>query len=332
MGFGQSVLGMGIFEAAQLGLGSRGFGALMGRRAMNQYKDVFAEYDTATAERKAQIEKLYTDLTGRVLDSPGGIRALSQSLARDSGGYYGGDSAGMRYNAAMSRSDVAYRQLPGLADRASEGITQGFDTRTQYGQTGANAINTGYQNRYGTSMAMLEGLGNQERQDIGQQYDAYGAGVSQDLTSRGLGGTTVRGSMLAGNERERRDALGRMDERLRRERIGLHTGLTGDTLAARQYGLTQQLGLRGEALGAQQDARNFGMDTRFNAYGARADIARGGLDYRDQSYAQYLANRQAYGMMPHDTDIQTTRDQAQFLADIQTMPPQMPQFPNLYGG
>ena len=88
----------------------------------------------------------------------------------------------------------------------------------------------GYRKRYNEALAELEGMGSQEKADITSRWNAESSKGQQDLTSRGLTGTTVLPTMKGMYEREKGSSLGRLDERLRREKIGLMTGLSGDTL------------------------------------------------------------------------------------------------------
>jgi len=112
---------------------------------------------------------------------------------------------------------------------------------------------SGYQQRYNTAMQMLEGMGEQERRDIMRQYDTLARQNAQQLVSRGLGSTILMAGSKTATERERRGALGRLDERLRQQRLGTHAALSGDTLAA-QGRWTSALAnlantLRGETVG-----------------------------------------------------------------------------------
>lgn len=89
---------------------------------------------------------------------------------------------------------------------------------------------SGYQNRYERNMNYLEGAGQQEAKDINQSYDNQGDKINQDLVSRGLRGSTIAENMAMGNNRERMNDQGRLQERLRQQRIATDAGLSGDQL------------------------------------------------------------------------------------------------------
>ena len=100
------------------------------------------------------------------------------------------------------------------------------------GQEGFGQLTQGYQDRYKRGMSMLEGMGNQERRDINTNYDNLGAQTHDYGVGRGLSGTTVMPGLQRGVARGRSDALGRLDETLRQQQIGLDTQLSGDYLGA----------------------------------------------------------------------------------------------------
>lgn len=91
-------------------------------------------------------------------------------------------------------------------------------------------ILAGMQNRYERNMNALRGAGQQEARDINTNYDRQAAARRQSLIARGLGDSTVSDTMQMGNERERTDAQGRLQERLRQQQISLDAQLSGDVL------------------------------------------------------------------------------------------------------
>lgn len=145
--------------------------------------------------------------------------------------------------------------------------------------TAMNPIVQGYADRYRRIMGQLEGMGKQERQDIRTQYDALRGTIQQNLIDRGLGGTTVVDSMRAGNERERRDALGRLDERLREQQANWDASLSADELAARSGVASGRLGLAQSRTtgyeGLDQSLSGQLLDARTNMGAGRNDFALG---------------------------------------------------------
>lgn len=104
--------------------------------------------------------------------------------------------------------------------------------------------------RYGRGMETLEGMGAQERADIGQAYKELGAGQMQDMYGRGLRGSSVAATMGMGLQREETAEMGRLDERLREQRLGWEAGLSGDVINAQQMLDAQRVQARA---GLQQD-------------------------------------------------------------------------------
>ncbi|MFH1724307.1 MAG: hypothetical protein ABII00_06760 [Elusimicrobiota bacterium] len=87
-----------------------------------------------------------------------------------------------------------------------------------------------YGDMYKRVMANLQGLGEQERKNIGQRFTERTSDSMQDLVSRGLRGTTIAPSVKQGLAREQEGVLAQLAETLRREQIGYDTGLTGQKL------------------------------------------------------------------------------------------------------
>lgn len=78
------------------------------------------------------------------------------------------------------------------------------------------------------SMDTINSLGDQERKDITERFDNLKTTQTQDMISRGLRGTTIAPTVEQGAEREKTSSLGRLEERLRRERLGTDINLTQD--------------------------------------------------------------------------------------------------------
>lgn len=152
---------------------------------------------------------------------------------------------------------------------------------------------SGYAQRYQRGMANLEGMGNQARKNINEQFDVNASNIGQSLASRGLGNTTIRQGMLTGNERERARATGELDESLRAQRLNTDASLSGDILTARQNienqraaaaegALNTYTGLEGNIFGGRMNllgnveganlsadlagaARNYGLENQYGA-------------------------------------------------------------------
>lgn len=147
------------------------------------------------------------------------------------------DYAGGRRDAVMGLLERGYGDVQSrLGDRTRDTMGMLASRSDQALRGYANAFQDSYgqlQRRYERGMANLEGAGEQERRDIDTAYGAQAGQIASDLASRGLGNTTVRQSLLQGNLREKTDAQGRLNERLRQERLATDAALSGDVAAAK---------------------------------------------------------------------------------------------------
>jgi hypothetical protein len=91
-------------------------------------------------------------------------------------------------------------------------------------------IRSGYDRRYSDVMGQLEGMGAQEASDIRQAWWDRGTQTQADLQARGLAGTTIAPTMAAGNTRQMNADQARLQERLRRERLGHMGGMQKEKL------------------------------------------------------------------------------------------------------
>jgi hypothetical protein len=73
--------------------------------------------------------------------------------------------------------------------------------------------------------AQFAGLGDQAKKDIFQTYGNLEASGTQSLVSAGLAGTTARGALQSKVSRGRTQALGTLNEQLRREQIGAESDI-----------------------------------------------------------------------------------------------------------
>jgi len=93
-----------------------------------------------------------------------------------------------------------------------------------------------YRDLYGRSMSGLDRRSNQGAADINAAFANEGARTMQDLTSRGLSGSTVLPSMRAGLTQRRIAAINRLRDSVLDRRINLDSALTGNiarTMASR---------------------------------------------------------------------------------------------------
>ena len=141
-------------------------------------------------------------------------------------------------NAVARNLSNAYGDLINLYDSGAANIQGTFDAMSSDVQGRyaglEEALNQAYGNRTSTAMAMLEGAGDQAKADIRQDYRNLDAAQQQALVNRGLGNTILGASMKAGTERQAQDALGRLNESLRQQRLATYGAFSGDELANRR--------------------------------------------------------------------------------------------------
>lgn len=141
-------------------------------------------------------------------------------------------------NAVARNLSNAYDELTNLYDSGAANIQGTFDamSRDVQGRYAGleEALNQAYGNRTSTAMGMLEGAGEQAKADIRQDYRNLDAAQQQALVNRGLGNTILGASMKAGTERQAQDALGRLNEILRQQKLDTYGTFSGDELANRR--------------------------------------------------------------------------------------------------
>ncbi len=97
-----------------------------------------------------------------------------------------------------------------------EEIKEGYEgARADLEKDGA--VTAGYERQ----LNEIRGSGAQEATDIRQAGSANFAAATQDLTSRGLGGTTIRASERRATSAQVQGGLGRLQDRLRQQRLGV---------------------------------------------------------------------------------------------------------------
>jgi hypothetical protein len=82
--------------------------------------------------------------------------------------------------------------------------------------------------RLGNIMGQLEGLGDEEKREVRESFEALQGKLEQRSIGSGLTGTTVRGAQMAGLTREKERALGTARERIMKQKLGYEAILTSD--------------------------------------------------------------------------------------------------------
>jgi len=145
-----------------------------------------------------------------------------------------------------TRDDVLFN-LRGLSDADQQAFSAFSDPLLQ-----------GFRDRESSITAELEGLGEVDRSRLNRGAEEELARQQAQLASRGLGSSTLLASAGSGVERERLEAENDLNERLRRERIGVLSGVGGDTLAAQE-----RLGAAGFGVGASGRAQTADAANQF---------------------------------------------------------------------
>jgi hypothetical protein len=87
-------------------------------------------------------------------------------------------------------------------------------------------------------MGLLEGMGATEKADIEERFSNLEAEGMQELTDRGLTGSTLTSNLKQGVARSKTRELGALEERVRGQKFSAEVGLKGDLLSyqeRRQY-------------------------------------------------------------------------------------------------
>jgi hypothetical protein len=203
-----------------------------------------------------------------------------------------------QYNQAKATNQQRYSDILGGAPAAATPVASPMGGRGSVGAPGGGrsagavpqqaapaltqdqiAANGGYVGRYGRAMGLLEKLGGQQKADAAQRYDQQTASMQQDLTSRGLAGTTILPTMKLGVQREKSDALNRIDQQITQQRMNADASLSGDTLnfmerRTDQYPneqlyaqMAQQYGQAGGGQPSYASMGGMGMDVGNSLYG-----------------------------------------------------------------
>jgi hypothetical protein len=132
-----------------------------------------------------------------------------------------------------------YKQAEQQAKQANE--TRYNDILSQY-QKQYDDLSKAYANRQSEALNMLQGYGTQEKADVAQNWGNVQAQQQQDAVDRGMANTTVGMNIPLGTERGKNADLARINERIQQQKLGIYTGLSGDTLNAQQNLMGNKLG------------------------------------------------------------------------------------------
>lgn len=105
------------------------------------------------------------------------------------------------------------------------------------------------------SLQYLEGAGAQERADINTSFAGQQSANRANIVNTGMTGTTVGAGTGAGIERQRSDALGALEERIRQQRLNTDITLSNNIASARE-----RMGQNYFNILDQNIGRNFSMN------------------------------------------------------------------------
>lgn len=141
----------------------------------------------------------------------------------------------------------------------------GYYGRYARGMTGADALGSvadAYDQRTSRNLGYVDNMGQQERKDISERSEAELGARLTDLQRRGLTNSTVAATIRQGAEREKNNALGRLNDRLLETRLRTDMAASGDALSYRDS--LGRLRLATDA-GLSKDLLDFG-ERRTDAY------------------------------------------------------------------
>ena len=166
----------------------------------------------------------------------------------------------------------------------------------QQQKKGSEALGRQYQDRLKSAMAQLQGLGQAERADIGQVYQQRMSQADQGLTSRGLGNTTVRANVQRGMAAGEAQDVGRLNERLRNQQLGVYTSLSGEALGSQAQQDVQRTNLLSQIAGAKLAYRSDrpGYGTVGQLLGQKAQIDQDNVRIASENQRLAYQARQQY--------------------------------------
>ena len=243
-------------------------------RVYYEYQKAQDEHRLATQERQKRIEEVYGKLEGKSEALEAERREYSEGLEGRMGqreasnlakiaGLTGserdrfleqmtGERGGIteRIGAMKGEEQERYKTLAARMKNMTEGQKKELlgqlagrreDIVGQLGKREAD-IDKRFGDRLSKGLSMREGMGDEEKKEIRRRFaDRLKQGeakAEQGLLSRGLGGTTIRSSVLGGMQsrsaREEEAALDRVTAEVRRGNVAAFQQMSGDQLTAAQ--------------------------------------------------------------------------------------------------
>lgn len=237
---------------------SGGTGGSIGYGGLSSPGTPLLSYD-GSADISSTYQRMLDLQSGMNKDQFGDLSAYADKLRGVNKDYV--DSTTNAYDQmagnVMGAYDQGYNSLLGAAQSRYGDLVGRADQRTAQTQQ------------------MLENAGAQERKDIGQQYNANAGTIQKNLASRGLGNVaTIGSSMLQGNERERADALGRLNDRLTDQKVSAYASTSGDALQTAGSASGDVLSTQGQGFANRMNTLSGIEGGRYNLASSNAGLGR----------------------------------------------------------
>lgn len=184
-------------------------------------------------------------------------------------------------------------QVPEVRAMAQQAQEQYSSLLPQYHQLMGDVTGQ-YRDLRSRSLGYLQGAGAQERSDINRAFANTQGAVEDSLISRGLGNSTVMSDAAGNIARNRADAMGGLEERLRNQYLTTDQNLTGLMASSQERMGSNWYSMLDQHIGRQMQLGMLPLDLQrdltypiVNSIFGRNDVA--------PSEANYLASQAALG-------------------------------------
>lgn len=157
----------------------------------------------------------------------------------------------MAGNAAALQMQLAQMGPSPYFSQIMKGLDQNRGAIDQRFSQAMSGLKDGARQQVADYLSAVDGMGEDSRQRIYRDATAARNSVGSQLAGTGLYNSTVMGSMQAGVDRDRNEALGALDEQLRRERANTLNDITAQALNRQAQFSQGQLGMLGEMASQQ---------------------------------------------------------------------------------
>jgi hypothetical protein len=146
---------------------------------------------------------------------------------------------------ATAENEERYGEVRGLLDELQLRQNAGYGKLLYKSQQDYDEIGEMIPGEFDKLRKLQKGRGKQTRKDIETSFANLSAKTQEDVRSKGMAGTTVGGSMRRGVAKERTAAMGRLDEQLLKEKMGIESAASTASIR-HEYGGIDLLNAMGE--------------------------------------------------------------------------------------